>query len=182
MPSVFKYNGNEIIDSSGKVTTSAFPAGTVLKTAFTPNHTPVYNNSFSIGTEIELMSADAFTTTGSNKVLIHIEGYVGLSNNIGFILKRGTTVTGSTTASTGTYVHEDFFFGSDNHFYSASNDIYSMLGFSYTHLDSPGAGTHTYKLFCRSIGATGEIIWNRASYAADYGVGVPSFTLMEIKA
>ena len=31
MPSVFKYNGNEIIDSSGKVTASAFPAGHVIQ-------------------------------------------------------------------------------------------------------------------------------------------------------
>lgn len=31
MPSVFKYNGNEIIDSSGKVTSAGMPEGSVLQ-------------------------------------------------------------------------------------------------------------------------------------------------------
>lgn len=36
MPSVFKYNGNEIIDSSGKITASAQPKGAVIEQFMSP--------------------------------------------------------------------------------------------------------------------------------------------------
>lgn len=44
MPSVLKFNNNEIIDSSGKVTAAAFPAGHVLQTKFQTNASATTNS------------------------------------------------------------------------------------------------------------------------------------------
>ena len=57
MPSVFKYNGNEIIDSSGKVTAAAFPTGSIVQ---------VQSTQYGAGNESCLMES---MSTDTNYVL-----------------------------------------------------------------------------------------------------------------
>tara|TARA_B000000565_G_scaffold224979_1_gene180724 strand:- start:455 stop:1015 length:561 start_codon:yes stop_codon:yes gene_type:complete len=183
----FKINGKNFVtqNGTGEPTISSnveFPAGIILKTQHTQNSSQAYH-SIADGSEVELFSADAFTVNGSNKVLVNIQIYVGQMNNMGFVIKRDSTVIGNNPYASNTYLHPEWIFGSDNGYYTASMDDYGMLGVSITFLDEPNlAGTYTYRCFNRAKGSTGSVYYNRPVYSTGYGVGVSSFTLMEIKA
>ena len=105
--------------------------------------------------------------------------WIGTCNNVGFVLKRGTTVIGNTTQSQGVYLDTDWHAGSDNF---SNIDQYGLNAETIQFLDSPGAGSHTYKIFMKADGTTGTINHNRGSYQADYGTGVSNMTLMEVTA
>ena len=183
----FKINGKNFVtqDGTNEPTISSnveFPAGIIIKTEYTQNTSQAYH-SIADGSEVELFSADAFTVNGSNKVLINIQIYIGQMNNMGFVIKRDSTVIGDNPYASNTYLHPEWHFGSDNAYYTGSMDDYGMLGASITFLDEPNlAGTYTYRLFCRAKGSTGSVYFNRPVYSTNYGIGVSNFTLMEIKA
>jgi len=76
MPSVLKFNNNEIIDSSGKVTTTSFPAGSVIQTV-----TDTYNGQSTtigstaddyLGTNLEV----TITPKSTSNTLI-VRAYLG---------------------------------------------------------------------------------------------------------
>ena len=65
MPSVLKVNNNEIIDSSGKVTTTAFPAGIVLQVVYDQSResnllNQTYTNYYEVAITLKSSSSDVF--------------------------------------------------------------------------------------------------------------------------
>lgn len=79
MPSVFKYNGNEIIDSSGKVTTNAFPSGSIIQ---------VKRNNIALTSD----NYNEFAFSGSTSVVpsinsnnLEVTGFSASSGNIIFV-------------------------------------------------------------------------------------------------
>ena len=182
MPSVFKYNGTEIIDSSGKVTASSFPSNSIVQTQYTSNITQLVDNSIGAGSHVDLITSSSFTTTGSNKVLAIISLIFGECNNIGYGLQRDGTFVGGVGHSYALYMHPDWLHGSDNYMYSSTMDVYSTVEQGAVYLDSPPAGTHVYKVCAIAPNSTGTMNYNRADYSTSYGAGRSSLTLLEIKA
>ena len=95
MPSVFKYNGNEIIDSSGKVTASAFPDGSVLQVKSTTktDTTSHTNSTTSIDySDISGMSVSITPKSGS-KIFVSAMLSVTVTENymMNYRLVRGST-------------------------------------------------------------------------------------------
>ena len=104
----FKINGKNFVtqDGTNEPTISSnveFPAGIIIKTEYTQNTSQAYH-SVADGSEVELFSADAFTVNGSNKVLINIQIYIGQMNNMGFVIKRDSTVIGDNPYASNTLI------------------------------------------------------------------------------
>tara|TARA_R100000152_G_C6733437_1_gene157844 strand:- start:308 stop:937 length:630 start_codon:yes stop_codon:yes gene_type:complete len=163
----------------GPPSSGTYSAGHVVQVIYTKTDTPYHTTNLSVGSEHELFYSSNFTTTGTNKVLIDAVIWLGQTNNVGFVLKRGTTVIGNTTQSAGTYLDTDWIAGADN---MSNIDQYGLNGETIKFVDSPGAGTHVYRIYLKAKGATGQINLNRPHYAAGYGTGTSSITLMEITA
>ena len=86
MPSVFKYNGNEIIDSSGKITAAAQPKGAVIEQFCSPCD----------GSSIEVQSG---TYTVEN-----VTG--GMDGQTGWVDITGSSITYTPPTGTQTVVYQ----------------------------------------------------------------------------
>jgi len=176
--------GSKFLREDGDGTCSWQAAGKIVQVAYTSTDTTAYH-SISSNSQAELMSASAFTTTGSNKVLIMASMVYGTFNNINIVLKRDTTVIGAQTHGAGTYFSVNAFYGADNYL-SGTFDQYSVLEQSLMFLDTPSAGTHTYKIFAETpTSYSGSAYINRTQYGtgannSGYGGGRSGITLMEI--
>tara|TARA_S200002703_G_scaffold149571_1_gene147289 strand:+ start:1044 stop:1949 length:906 start_codon:yes stop_codon:yes gene_type:complete len=163
----------------GPPSSGTFNAGHIVQVIYTKTDTPFVTTTLAVGSEHQLFYSSNITTTGSNKVLIQAVMWIGTCNNVGFVLKRGTTVIGNTTQSAGTYLDTDWHAGADN---MSNIDNYGLNAETINFLDSPGAGTHAYHIYMKAKGATGTINFNRPNFSSAYGTGVSNITLMEITA
>ena len=161
----------------GPPSSGTYSAGHVVQVNYTKTDTPYQTTVLSVGSEYQLFYSSNFTTTGTNKVLIDAVVWLGQTNNCGFVLKRGTTVVGQTTQLAGTYLDTSWHAGADN---MSNIDQYGLNSERIKFVDSPGAGTHVYRIYLKAKGATGQINFNRPHYSSAYGTGVSSITLMEI--
>ena len=83
MPSVFKFNGNEIIDSSGKVTTSAFPTNSILQLKHATRTTSYSDTSVDNNyTNIPSFEVSITPSSTLNKILV-IANLRASNNNAG---------------------------------------------------------------------------------------------------
>jgi len=160
---------------------NGIPTGHVIQTAYTSTISSIVDNSIGGGSHVDLMTSDAFTTTGSNKVLVFLTIIFGECNNVGYGLKRNGSFVGGVGGTLQTYHHPDWLHGSDNYLYTGTMDVYSTLEQSIVYMDSPSAGTHTYTMCAIASNTTGTMNFGRADYATNYGTGRSSITLMEIK-
>ena len=95
MPSVLKFNNNEIIDSSGKVTTSAVPADHIIQVQhmFTNTLTLTTSTTF-VDTNIH----DKITpVSASSKILILLTDNGGYKGNNLYFVTVVRTIGGTTT-------------------------------------------------------------------------------------
>lgn len=170
MPSVFKYNGNEIIDSSGNVTASAFPTGSIVQTKTyieTTNWQQSYNGSSG---PITLANASGTNfavsitpkVTGSKNLLTVSIGKVSPHNTssgwgLAFRCMRDSTPVGLATGSNLPLMS----------FAAGYHSIHYVTGVHFTCLDSNAntAGTAiTYTLqFQTHAGASYTVSFNRGS-------------------
>ena len=181
MPSVFKYNGNEIIDSSGKVTTTAFPDGSVLQVKSTTK-TDKFQTTNQSYTLVTGLTVDITPSSLSNKVLV--SAMVNVSNNTAnFVyvsLRRGTStdilvgdaVSNQQQASAMTFI-------------AGLGNTGSIITIPFQFLDSPNTtSVTTYGIYIKCADP-GHAFVNRSyrdSASGSYDVTVPStITAMEVK-
>ena len=143
-------------------------------------------DAFSVGNSFsEVTGLTPSITVGSgNKVLVQFTLCVSASANVysaHLKLRRDSTDIAISTASTGNMLNV-------TNFYLTSYDSYSdttFTNFNNMYLDSPSAGSHTYKLMLQSGYANYNVYVNRLysmrNYA-NYGVVVSHLTLMEVEA
>ena len=200
MPSVFKYNGNEIIDSSGKLTASAFPSGSIVQVQSTQLTTNESTTLGSRGVNYVLMAG---TANGSGSGLLDVDitpkitgskiwlqcdwtGEFANSGNVHnhmFFFWRDTTKLGNThstlsTAITGVSPATLTYHGGD--------DDSTIEDLSMQYIDAHGisAGTQiTYKVGI-VLNAAGDTLFTNRTVAdsdtADYERGVSSLVAIEI--
>ena len=162
--------------AANAVTATKRGPGSILQVVQTTK-TDVFTTNTTSYSDITGMSA-TITTTGSNKVLVMVQQQiVGGDAGTGIKIVRGSTdifladAAGSRArhTMTGTYDGENTYSGGTACF--------------ICYLDTPGAGTHTYKVQCMTRG--GPIYINRTSRDSDdtnASRSTSSITLQEVAA
>ena len=171
---------NLVLASDGKVTVAdkklACP-GTIIQvlqdvksdTFTTTSDTPV---------DVTGWSQAITMTAASNKVLVHVTiGQLGMAsagNAAEVYLVRGSTLIGIGDSSGSRTRVSTSMCGASAH---------DASGTAISYLDSPGAGTHTYKVQMATQGGTGTAVLNRRGDdgdSASYQISSSALTLMEI--
>jgi len=171
-------------DGSGNLSFDAAGGGKILEVVSTTK-TDIFSTS-STGSWIDLTGLSvSITTTGSNKVKLEGTIFVGAGNNSFWHIRLVRTTGGTSTPifigdASGSQTQCTF-----SGYHEGNNIGYHLIknqGFSF--LDTPSAGTHTYK--AQVYLASGpEIIINRnsvGSNSAEVGRGVSSILASEVAA
>ena len=155
----------------------SLPAGSILQVvSSTKTAAQSYGTTY---TDITDLSVDITMSDASNHVLVMIcvNNLGGGDANGSYVkLLRGSTVVTSSTAGGGSDTDDACLTGGAQQFTSTDRQMHSA---SLIHRDTPGAGTHTYKVQCRATGGTRWV--NRWALNADQG-SVSSITVMEVAA
>ena len=173
---------NLVLASDGKVTVAdkklACP-GTIIQvlqdvksdTFTTTSDTPV---------DVTGWSQAITMTAASNKVLVHVTiGQLGMAsagNAAEVYLVRGSTLIGIGDSSGSRTRVSTSMCGASAH---------DVSGTAISYLDTPGTGTHTYKVQMATQGGTGTAVLNRRGDdgdSASYQISSSALTLMEISA
>ena len=166
------------LDLTGKTVT--LPSGTGGKILQVVSSTKTAAQSYGTTyTDITDLSVDITMSDASNHVLVMIcvNNLGGGDANGSYVkLLRGSTVVTSSTAGGGSDTDDACLTGGAQQFTSTDRQMHSA---SLIHRDTPGAGTHTYKVQCRATGGTRWV--NRWALNADQG-SVSSITVMEVAA
>ena len=163
--------------ADGTIATTA-TAGKILQVIQGSTESEVTTSST---TYVDSGLSQAITTTGSNKVLVIINQQYRLFRNAtqalgGFRILRGSTAIQQ--GPNGGSENAPFGLGVINN----TNDNYVYDRYTVTYLDSPSAGTHTYKTQM-AITTAQDSAQIRAQYNASSGANGASFiTLMEVSA
>jgi len=199
MPSVFKYNGNEIIDSSGKVTATAFPSGSIVQVQSTQLTTSATTTLSSADANYVVMSGTA-TSSGSGLLDVNITPKItgskiwlqcnwmgecsvqGMVNNSMFFFWRDTTKLGNTNSSPGNRL---IGISPPTLSYTTSDTGSTPEHCSLQYIDTHGisAGTQiTYKLgfVTRETGTLNTNRTHADSNTNDYERGVSSLVAIEL--
>lgn len=201
MPSVFKYNGNEIIDSSGKVTASAFPSGSIIQVVGKTlkntdvNHTDTFSDWVAI-TGFELDISPKQTNSDFHVILTTSISGNGYAEGM-VLLKRGYDSSGG-TSFTYTDIKGDARSNDTRATYTTSFDFYDSgdLSTSTSHLititshvwDSDisyaSGSKFRYKVYWNNPNNTGgDLYLNRAAHStsnAERATGISSIIVQEI--
>ena len=166
-------------NADGTILTTTNPkAGNIIQVVQHSTGSEVSSTSTSY---VDSGLSGSITTTGSNKVLVIVNQQFRITRQTtratgGFQIVRGSTViTTGPNGSTGSQP-----FGLDIEVGgSGANSTVLLSRLSMTYLDSPSAGTHTYKtqMACVSSGDSGQV---RAQYQASGENGYSFLTLMEV--
>ena len=166
-------------NADGTILTTTNPkAGNIIQVVQHSTSSEVSSTSTSY---VDSGLSGSITTTGNNKVLVIVNQQFRIKRNTsratgGFQLVRGSTVisTGPNASSGSQPFGLDIEVGGSN---TTSTVFLSRL--SMTYLDSPSAGTHTYKTQMATVssGDSGQI---RAQYQASGDNGFSFLTLMEV--
>ena len=166
------------ISNTNAVASAAMPSGSVIQ-CLQDVKSDVFTTTS--GTPVDVTGwSQAITTTGSNKVLVQVTcGVVSMAT--GGYSAEINLVRGSTTIAIGDTN------GSRTRVTMASNGAsnYDLSSPSIIFLDSPGAGTHTYKVQMATQDGTGTACLNQRGDDGDgasYCVGTSTLTVMEIAA
>jgi hypothetical protein len=160
--------------ATGTPNAAALPAGSILQVVNTVKTAP---QSFTSYADITDLSLDITMTSATNRVLVIVSiNHISISdaNGVYFKLLRGTTVVTESTAGGGTDTNNACLAGGGGG-YSANDRQRDDA--TLTVLDTPGTGTHTYKVQGMATGGTGWI--NRWALNTDAAT-VSSITLMEV--
>jgi len=163
--------------ADGTIATTA-TAGKILQVIQGSTDTEVTTSSTNY---VDSGLSQAITTTGSNKVLVIINQQFRLFRNAtqalgGFRILRGSNAIEQ--GPNGGSENAPFGVGVINN----TNDNYLYGRHVQTYLDSPGAGTHTYKTQM-AVTTAQDSAHIRAQYNASSGANGTSFiTLMEVSA
>jgi hypothetical protein len=166
------------LDLTGKTVT--LPSGTGGKILQVVSSTKTAAQSYGTTyTDITDLSVDITMSDASNHILVMIciNNLGGSDANGSYVkLLRGTTVVTSSTAGGGSDTDDACLTGGAQQFNATNRQMHSA---TLIHRETPGTGTHTYKVQCRATGGTRWI--NRWALNADQG-SVSSITVMEVSA
>ena len=168
------------IDGNGSVTGGTGglglrSPGSVIQTLHTQK-TDTFTSDSSTWADITGLSQSITMTSASNKVLVQVNLNILNGTTTGSItgLKRGDTFIGLAESGYGSRS-----VGLGAELYNDRADVFRTT--SYSVLDTPGTGTHTYKVVVDPNGSTAYV--NRSendSDAGSYSRGTSDITLMEI--
>ena len=191
MPSVFKYNNNEIIDSSAKVTTTAFPTGSIVqvvgKTLKNTDHS--HTSTFTDWVGITGFYVDITPKRTNSDFFISLTTSIGGSGNSEGCIKlaRGYDSSGGTS-----FTYTDII-GDESA--SASRSLYGSYDISDEHLITTSShiwdsdiiyasgSKFRYQVYWRNFHNTeGDLYLNKANQndRAENITGVSSIIVQEI--
>ena len=152
-------------------------AGNILQVIYVQK-SDTFSSSAASWTDITGLTADITMSSASNKVLVtcHISGLNDSTTGSGMGLKRNDSFVGLPSSG---YGSRQNIIG--NELYLPRQDNYQSVSFSF--LDTPGTGTHTYKVVVFPRGYT--VLINRSGDDGDnsaYSRGTSDITLMEVAA
>ena len=150
-------------------------AGNILQVIYVQK-SDTFSSSAASWTDITGLTADITMSSASNKVLVtcHISGLNDSTTGSGMGLKRNDSFVGLPSSG---YGSRQNIIG--NELYLPRQDNYQSVSFSF--LDTPGTGTHTYKVVVFPRGYT--VLINRSGDDGDnsaYSRGTSDITLMEV--
>ena len=165
------------ISDTKALATASLPAGSIIQVVQYSTNNEVSSTS---GSFVDSGLSGAITTTGSNKVLVIVNQYYRHVRTTqaaggGFRVLRGSTVietdpTNSSNLPFGQYLY-----------ISGVSEINMYGRYCIEVLDTPSAGTHTYKTEM-ALNSTANSAQVRAQYQAS-GINATSYlTLMEVAA
>ena len=163
-------------DVNGTIATTA-TAGKILQVIYVQK-TDTFSSSASSWVDITGLTADITMTSSSNKVLVacHVSGLNNGTTGSGIAIDRGGSFIGLTPSGYGSRTPV-----MGGEFYEERQDSFRVQ--SFTFLDTPGSGTHTYKLRARPRNQALYINRSAAdNNTDDYCRGTSDMTLMEIAA
>ena len=140
--------------------------------------TDTFSSNSSSWVDITGLTANITMTSASNKVLVtcHVSGLNDSSTGTGLAIDRGGSFIGLPQSG---YGNRQNIMGSE--FYESRDDSFRVQ--SFTFLDTPGSGTHTYKV--RAMPKGYYLYINRSVVDSDnsgYSRGTSDMTLMEVAA
>ena len=152
-------------------------AGNILQVIYVQK-SDTFSSSAASWTDITGLTADITMSSASNKVLVtcHISGLNDSTTGSGIGLKRNDSFVGLPSSG---YGSRQNIIG--NELYLPRQDNYQSVSFSF--LDTPGTGTHTYKVVVFPRGYS--VLINRSADDGDnsaYSRGTSDITLMEVAA
>jgi len=163
--------------ADGAAAGSKLGAGSILQVVYVQK-TDTFSSSASSWVDIPGLTANITMTSASNKVLVacHVSGLNDSTTGSGLGIDRGGSFVGLPQSG---YGSRQNIMGAE--FYESRADSFRVHSFSF--LDTPGSGTHTYKV--RVIPKGYDVHINRSvadNNASDYTRGTSDLTLMEVAA
>ena len=157
------------------LTSTGMPAGSIVQVLHTQK-TDTFTSSNSTWVDITGLSQSITMTSASNKVLVQVNLSILNGTTTGSIsaLKRGDTFIGLAQSGYGSRQN-----GLGAELYNDRSDVFFTT--SYSVLDTPGTGTHTYKVVVDPNSYT--VYVNRSEQdgdSASYSRGTSDITLMEV--
>jgi len=151
--------------------------GSVLQTVYIQK-TDTFSSSSSSWVDVTGLTADITMTNSSNKVLVicHVSGLNDATTGSGLGIDRGGSFVGLPQSG---YGSRQNIMGGE--FYESRQDSFRVQ--SFTFLDTPGSGTHTYKI--KAMPKSQALYINRSASdgnSSDFCRGTSDMTLMEIAA
>jgi len=151
--------------------------GSVLQTVYIQK-TDTFSSSSSSWVDVTGLTADITMTNSSNKVLVicHVSGLNDATTGSGLGIDRGGSFVGLPQSG---YGSRQNVMGGE--FYESRQDSFRVQ--SFTFLDTPGSGTHTYKI--KAMPKSQALYINRSvsdGDSSDFCRGTSDMTLMEIAA
>jgi len=151
--------------------------GSVLQTVYIQK-TDTFSSSSGSWVDVTGLTADITMTSSSNKVLVicHVSGLNDATTGSGLGIDRGGSFVGLPQSG---YGSRQNIMGGE--FYESRQDSFRVQ--SFTFLDTPGSGTHTYKI--KAMPKSQALYINRSASdgnSSDFCRGTSDMTLMEIAA
>ncbi len=157
------------------LTSTGMPAGSIVQVLHTQK-TDTFTSDASTWTDITGLSQSITMTSASNKVLVQVNLSILNGTTTGSIsaLKRGDTFIGLAQSGYGSRQN-----GLGAELYNDRADVFRTT--SYSVLDTPGTGTHTYKVV---VDPNSYTVYVKRSEqdgeSASYSRGTSDITLMEV--
>tara|TARA_Y100000401_G_scaffold72693_1_gene58724 strand:+ start:105 stop:695 length:591 start_codon:yes stop_codon:yes gene_type:complete len=163
-------NANSTVDTLNR-------AGNILQVIYVQK-TDTFSSSSSSWVDITGLTADITMTSSSNKVFVicHVSGLNDATTGSGLAIDRGGSFVGLPQSG---YGNRQNIMGGE--FYEERQDSFRVQ--SFTFLDTPGSGTHTYKV--RAMPKSQALYINRSAAdgnSSDICRGTSDMTLMEVAA
>ena len=163
-------------DADGTIATTA-TAGKILQVIYVQK-TDTFSSSSGSWVDVTGLTADITMTSSSNKVLVicHVSGLNDATTGSGLGIDRGGSFVGLPQSG---YGNRQNVMGGE--FYEERQDSFRVQ--SFTFLDTPGSGTHTYKI--KAMPKSQALYINRSvsdGDTSDICRGTSDMTLMEVAA